>query len=281
MASLVTAAREHWPVYLMEAAELAAFMLSACAFVVLFEHPASPARQALNDSFLRRALMGLAMGATAVAIVYSPWGRRSGAHFNPCVTLAFYRLGKVPGADAAAYIVAQFVGGAAGVGIAAALLGGLLADPAVSYAATAPGTGGTSVAFAAELAISFALMTAVLGAASRPRIAPFTGVVAGALVAAYITVEAPLSGMSMNPARTVASALFAGRWTALWIYFVAPAAGMLGAAEAYVRAGRLRALRCAKLNHDERTRCIFCIAAAAAPLPARAEVFECQIDATT
>jgi aquaporin Z len=144
------------------------------------------------------------------------------------------------------------------VAAAATLLGGAVGDQSVAFAVTVPGRFGTGVAFAAELAISFGLMTAVLAASNTPRIAPFTGIVAGALVAAYITIEAPLSGMSMNPARTVASALFAGQWTAVWIYFVAPAAGMLLAAEAYVRAGRRRTVHCAKLHHDDRVRCIFC-----------------------
>jgi len=81
----------HWPEYLMEAAELGLFMVSACLCVALVEHPASPVRQALDDGLLRRALIGLAMGITAVAIVHSPLGRRSGAHFNPAVTLTFWR----------------------------------------------------------------------------------------------------------------------------------------------------------------------------------------------
>jgi aquaporin Z len=251
----------------MEAVELGAFMVSACAFVVLLEHPTSPVRNALESPFLRRALVGLAMGATAIAIVYSPLGRRSGAHFNPCVTLTFYRLGKVEGRDAAFYVLAQFLGGVAGVALAAGVLGTAVADPAVAFAATIPGSAGTGVAFVAELAISFGLMAVVLFASSSARLAPFTGVFAGALVAAYITFEAPLSGMSMNPARTIASAIFADQWTAAWIYFLAPAAGMLLAAEAHVRLLRGRAVHCAKLHHDARTRCIFCAQSAPAKHP--------------
>ena len=87
--------RRHWPEYLMEAAELGLFMISAGVFVSLLEHPASPVRQAIADPVLRRVLIGLAMGLTAISIVYSPLGQRSGAHFNPAVTLTFFRLGKV------------------------------------------------------------------------------------------------------------------------------------------------------------------------------------------
>jgi aquaporin Z len=248
----------------MEAAELAAFMMSACVAVVLLEHPASAMHRALADPFARRALAGLAMGLTAIAIVYSPWGRRSGAHFNPCVTLTFYRLGRVPGWDATFYVMAQFAGGAAGVAAAALELGDSIADPAVAFAVTVPGPRGLPAAFVAELAISFGLMAAVL-IVTGSSFARATGVVAGCLVAVYITFEAPLSGMSMNPARTVASALFANDWRAVWIYFVAPAAGMLLAAEAHLRVTRVthgRPVRCAKLHHDASQRCIVCIAAA-------------------
>ena len=125
---LGAAFRRHWPEYLIEAAGLCAFMISACLFTVLLEHPASPVRAILPQPALRRLLMGLAMGSTAIGIIYSPWGQRSGAHINPSVTLAFLRLGRVPAADALFYVLAQFAGGAAGVLLAALAFGELLAD---------------------------------------------------------------------------------------------------------------------------------------------------------
>jgi aquaporin Z len=72
----------HWVEYFMETAGLGAFMISACAFGVLLEHPTSPIRAAIPADGLRRAVMGAAMGLTAIAIVYSPFGKRLGAHFN-------------------------------------------------------------------------------------------------------------------------------------------------------------------------------------------------------
>src|SRR6266498_1068539 len=117
----------HWPEYLIEAAGLGLFMLSASVFGTMNEHPASLVRGALPDPFARRALMGLAMAATAIGLIYSPWGQRSGAHFNPAVTLTFFRLGKVAPRDAAAYALAQFAGGALGVMLSGAALGPLLA----------------------------------------------------------------------------------------------------------------------------------------------------------
>jgi len=113
------------------------------------------------------------------------------------------------------------------------------------------------VAFLAELGISFLLMTVVLNVSNTDRLAPFTGLFAGTLVATYISLEAPLSGMSMNPARTVASAMPAQLFTALWVYFTAPPLGMLLAAELYLRRKGPRQIRCAKLHHQNSKRCIF------------------------
>ena len=97
----------------------------------------------------------------------------------------------------------------------------------------------------------------MLVASNSKRLGRYTGLICGALVAAYITFEAPLSGMSMNPARTLGSASVAGVYQALWIYFAAPLLGMFLAAEAYVRAGRVRRVHCAKLHHQNQERCIF------------------------
>ena len=103
--------REHWPEYLCEAAELGLFMISAGLFTILLHHPISPVRNFIPSEFIRRMLTGIAMGSTAIALVFSPLGKRSGAHFNPAVTLTFWRLGKVKNWDALFYVVAQFIGG--------------------------------------------------------------------------------------------------------------------------------------------------------------------------
>ena len=231
---MLDAIKRHWPEYLMEAAGLGLFMISACLFGTVLEHPTSPVHQAIENPVARRVLMGLAMGGTAIALIYSPWGKQSGAHLNPSVTLTFFRLGKVAPWDAAFYVVSQFVGGLVGVLIMATVLGSALAVPFVHYVVTAPGPHGPVIAFLAEALITFVLMSVILIVSNAPRLARFTGLFAGALVAAYITVEAPLSGMSMNPARTFGSALPAQDWTAIRIYFTAPPLGMLSAAQAYL-----------------------------------------------
>jgi aquaporin Z len=193
----------HWPEYLMEAAELGMFMISACVFATIVGHPASPLAEALPHPTIRRLLMGIAMGLTAVGIIYSPWGQQSGGHLNPAVTLTFLRLGKVRTWDALFYIGAQFLGGIAGVLVATMFLREAIAHPAVNYVTTRPGEAGLLVAFVAEFGISFILMSVVLRISNTGQLARYTPLFAGVLVAIYITLEAPLSGMSMNPARTV------------------------------------------------------------------------------
>ena len=247
--------KPNWVEYGLEAFGLGLFMVSASVFGVLLFHPASPVVAALPAPLGRSALMGLAMGLTAILNIYAPWGRRSGAHLNPAVTLTFYSLGKVAPVDVAGYIAGQFLGGALGMAAATHLLAPWIGHPAVNYVVTVPGPAGLATAFISEAVITFVLMTVVLGFIAHPRAAPFAGLAAAGLIVLYITFEAPLSGMSMNPARTLASALPAAAWPGIWIYFTAPLLGMLTAAGLRHRsAGR----HCAKLHHDDRYRCVFC-----------------------
>jgi aquaporin Z len=197
------------------------------------------------------------MALTLITIIHLPIGKRSGAHLNPSLSWAFFRLGKVEFWDAVFYSMGQFMGGAAGVLIASLFLRMMLAHPAVQYAATTPGPAGKAIAFIAEFVISFVLMTTVLVVSNNTRYTRLTSFFAAALVATYITFEAPLSGMSMNPARTFGSAFFAHVWTAIWIYFVAPPLGMLAAAEMYSRIKGVANVFCAKFHHHNNERCIF------------------------
>jgi aquaporin Z len=249
--------RKHWPEYLIEAGCLGTFMVSACSFAALLGHPESPVQNWMLARMPMRMLMGIAMGLTAISIIYSPWGKRSGAHMNPAVTFTFWRLGKVETWDAFFYVLAQFIGGIGGVLLVHAALRSWVSHPSVNYAVTRPGGLGAVIAFFAELFISFILMSVILMISNTQKLARYTGLFAGALVATYITFESPISGMSMNPARTLGSAFSAHVWTALWIYFTAPPLGMLLAAEVYVRLRGAQAVICAKLHHQNSQRCIF------------------------
>ncbi len=241
----------------MEAAGLGIFMISAGLFATLLEHPDLPFRMVFADPLIRRLLMGSAMGITAVFIIYSAWGKRSGAHINPAVTLTFYRLGKIAGWDVFFYILAQFIGGFVGLVFISIILISFIGHPTVNFVVTIPGSEGVYIAFVAEMLISALLMIVILFAMNRKSLNSYTGLFAGILVALFILFEAPLSGMSINPARTFASAVPANLWTAFWLYMTAPPLGMLMAAEFYIRVRGIEKVFCAKLHHNNHQRCIF------------------------
>lgn len=247
----------HWPEYAIEAAALGTFMLSAALFATALYHPSSRIAAGIPGSWMRRGLMGAAMALTATSIIYSPWGRRSGAHMNPAVTLAFFRLGKVERHDCVGYVLAQFVGGVGGLLVAVTILRSAVSHPAIHYVVTVPGPAGEPFAFFAEVAMSFGMMLLVLIMSNTPSVARFTGVGAGTLVFLYILFEAPISGMSINPARTLGSALLARDFAGLWIYFTGPPLGMLLAAETYTRRVGIHRVMCAKLHHPHGPGCVF------------------------
>jgi aquaporin Z len=191
---------------------------------------------------------------------------------NPAVTWTFFRLGKVRSWDALFYPIFQTLGGVAGVLLVKFALGRVFTEAPMSYVVTVPGKAGITAAFVAEMAIACGMMLMVLFMTNTRTLARFTGMFGGALVFLYITFEAPFSGMSMNPARTIASALPSGVWTAAWIYFVAPIGGMLLAVELYRLFRRGAQVACAKWNHDMRQRCIFCGHPGVQPAERRIEV---------
>ncbi|MEB3211457.1 MAG: aquaporin, partial [Leptolyngbyaceae bacterium] len=185
------------------------------------------------------------------------WGKRSGAHINPAVTLTFFRLKKIAPWDAFFYVLAQFIGGLVGVMLVAWMLRELFTEPPVNYVVTVPGQWGVAIAFLAEFLLSFGLMTMVLVTSNSNLLSNYTGIFAGIMVALYITFEAPISGMSINPARTFASAFPSQIWTAVWIYYLAPPLAMLSAAELYKRVSGLRTRSiCCKLHPNGDTNCI-------------------------
>jgi aquaporin Z len=256
----VDSLRQNWREYLIEAWALCMFMISASLFTVWLEHPSMPLYQAVTNADARRGLIGIAMGTTAIALIYSPWGKRSGAHMNPAVTVAFLIMRRVSPWNAAFYVLAQFAGGVLGVSAVWCLYGTTFSEQPVAFIATHPGSAGVTIAFIAELGISVLTMFSILTVSSSERWSRFTGMVAGFLIACYVFFESPLSGFSMNPARTFASALPGGSWDAIWIYFTAPLIGMWIATRLFgLISGERRLSRCcAKLSHATDVRCIHC-----------------------
>jgi aquaporin Z len=251
--------RAHWREAAIDGLLLGIFMISAGLFGTLLFAPLSPAAPLLAalSASTRAVLMGLAMGATALALIQSPLGQRSGAHMNPAITFAYLRLGKMERRDAVAYWIAQPIGGVLGVVAVTLAWGEPFTAVPVRSVATVPGPWGWAAAFAAEALMAFVLFSVVLILSNHVRWRRFTGLAAAALVAAYIAVEAPVSGMSLNPARSFASALPSGIWTGFWIYLAAPTLGILAATELYTQRRGVGAVVCAKLHHTDRHDCIF------------------------
>ena len=248
---LLAALRQHWPHYLAEAAGIAFFVACSGLLAMLIKYPGSPVHQALPDNeLLRRGLIGLGVCCVLVLIVYSPWGKRSGAHINPAVTLAFWQLGKIKPADALWYVLAQVAGAIGAAQVLKHVCGDWYAHPTIKYNVTQP-AGPTLlaalVAFGAEFLMAFLLMQVTLYCLHSARLKEWTGWLLGALLALYVTFEAPLSGMSVNPARTLGTAVAAGRYEALWVYWLAPPLAMWLATVAFRRFHHGQPLECAIL----------------------------------
>lgn len=256
-ASLREAVSVHWGVYLMEFTELGVLMLSTCSFGTLLYSNDLPLNDLNLSISLRMLLMGVAIAATTFLIIRSPFGRRSGAHFNPAITLTYFWLRRVHRWDAACYVMAQFAGGITGVLIAREVLGVRLSAPPVRYVVTLPGNHGSAAAFAGEYCLAGVLMGVVLYASNHRRLVHFTPLLVALLTVCYYTFSSSISGFSVNPARSVSSGLFAWIWQGVWIYVLAPCLGMLTAAAIYIRIMGRDRVYCAKVFHDVRSPCPF------------------------
>lgn len=248
--------RQQLPAYAAELVGTAVMMAIGVGAIALFWAPGSPIPPIVSER-LRLLVTGLVFAGGATLVVYSPLGRISGGHLNPAVTCAFWRLHRIGGPDALAYAIAQTIGAVVGVGAVRFVAGDLAT--AVDLGMTRPGAGISRIAACGyESAITFLLMFLILTCLNRPKIAPRTGIAAGLLVALLVMIEAPLTGTSLNPARSLAPALLMGRLDDVWIYLVAPPIGAVLAAHAWRgRFGARQSLICAKLYHGGASPCQF------------------------
>ena len=231
---MLDAFRRNWPHYLAEAAGLAFFMFGASIVTVQCRYPEAWLHKTMAPPFAHQVGLGVLMGFVVAAIVYSPWGKKSGAHINPAVTLTLWRLGKIQTPDAIFYLVFQFIGGALAIQLMGLVLGESFRHISINHVATVPGAEGPLGAFIAEWIISFVLMMVLLWAINSKKREKLAGFFVAILIAFYLIAEEPYSGMSLNPARSFASALAAREWKDLWIYFVAPITAMLAAAQLFL-----------------------------------------------
>jgi aquaporin Z len=191
--------------------------------VILMFAKSSPVVSIIPDFGLRRLITGFLFGSTGGLIAVSRVGRLSGAHINPAVTLGFWILNKLDSRHALGYIVAQCAGGV--VGAVPLLLWGAM-GVSVDYGATAPGPGyGVVLAMVGEIVTTFALVIGLLVFIGHKRLKAFTPLLFPFLYAIMVYLEAPVSGTSTNPARSLGPAVISGVWHGWWIYFAGPAIG--------------------------------------------------------
>lgn len=195
-----------------------------CSWVVLDFAPGSPVVHAITSAGVRRAVTGMLFGTTGGLIALSWVGKISGAHINPVVTLAFWLQKKMTGPLALIYMLSQLAGAVAGAWPLS--LWGVWAA-ATHDAVTVPGPAGDLAAVLGEAAATFCLIVALFFFLGHPRIRRFTPAVFPVLYALLVYVEAPFSGTSTNPARSLGPAVIARIWTGWWIYWLGPAAGTL------------------------------------------------------
>lgn len=247
----------HWPEY---AAELlgTAFLLFIGLSAVTFDFgTGSPLASVLPDSGARRLITGIIFAGSGSLIAISPLGKLSGGHINPVVSLAFWIQGKVHQYDLVGYIVSQFIGAILGVALLALVWGKRAVS--VQNGVTTPGAGYPlwSV-FLIEMGLTFLLIFCIFFFVSSPRLMHWTPLMTWILVAVMVWLEAPISGTSLNPARSFGPALISWFWQNQWLYFLAPLCGAMLAVAVFrlITAGK-RDVLTAKMYHVPYYRCIF------------------------
>lgn len=239
-----------WSLYLSELVGTALLVSVGLSAVILNFGAGSPMLALIPSAGLRRAVTGFLFGSTGALIAVSPVGKTSGAHINPAVTVAFWARGKLRWDHAAGYVIAQLAG--AVLGALPLLLWGRLGR-SIQFGATVPGTGyGVGLAFAGELATTLGLVVGLFVFVGHRRLRAFTPLLFPFLYAFMVWLEAPVSGTSTNPARTLGPAVIAGVWHAWWIYWIAPllAAVLVAVANRYT-VFRFFEIEVAKLYHFE------------------------------
>lgn len=212
-----------------------------------------------------RLLVTGALVASVIAVVSaSPLGRLSGAHLNPAVTVAFGVLGMVPRRDLVGYVVAQLAGALAGAaafrvawGSVAASVEGGVTHPSIAVAG----------AIGLEAAMTAALLAVIFACASRERWAPWTPLAIWPVLTVMVAAAGPLTGASLNPARSAGPAVAAGDLADLWVYVAGPLLGAAALAGAWRALPPARHPFTAKLCHDQRYATAFRSSRARAPTP--------------
>lgn len=217
--------RENWRLYFAEFLGTALLLCVGLSIVIFLFGKDGPGAHLIPNVKLRQAVSGFLFGSVGATIALSPIGKVSGAHVNPAVTLGFRFLGKLTIRRTAGYILAQLAG--AVVGCLPLLLWGDLGK-SLNFGLTSRGTNYTVFeCILGEIITTFMLVAVLcifIGNKKTRKYTPFTIPI---LYAIMVPLEADVSGISTNPARSFGPAVVSGQWTEWWIYWVGPISGMV------------------------------------------------------
>lgn len=222
----------HWPEYGAELLGTAFLVLVGLSAVVFDFGKGLPVSRLIPDGSARLLITGLCFAGSGSLVAISPPGRLSGAHINPSVSLAFWVQGKMHLHDLVGYIIGQLLGAILGETLLVLIWGGYAAS--VHNGMTLPGAGYPLwLVFFAEVALTSLLVFLIFLFVSSHRLLRWTPFMTWLLVAAMVWQEAPISGTSLNPARSLAPALLSWFWHDQWLYWIAPPLGALLAVAAF------------------------------------------------
>ena len=247
----------HWPEYGAELLGTGLLIFVGLSAVVFDFGKGLPPSGLIPDVSLRRLITGLVFAGSGSLVAISPFGKLSGAHINPSVSLAFWAHGKMKHLDLIGYIVAQFLGAIIGETLLL-LVWGKYAH-SVTNGMTLPGAGYPLwLVFVAEMSLTCVLVLLIFLFVSSHRLMRWTPLMNWFLVATMVWLESPISGTSLNPARSIGPALLTWLWTLQWLYCVAPPLGGLLAVGLFrlISVGEHDVLT-GKLFHAPRYRSIF------------------------
>ncbi len=239
-----------WKIYAAELIGTALLVFVGLSIVIVDFGAGSPVAAILPDAGARRAITGFLFGTTGALIALSPFGKESGAHINPVVTIGFWLMGNFKAQHVAGYIVSQLVG--ALIGAAALLVWGAMGR-SVAFGATVPGFG-DAAALAGEIATTFLMVFLLFWILRQDRLKNYAPALFPPLYGLMVWLEAPLSGTSTNPARSLGPGVVAWLWHGWWIYWIGPLIGALLAVAAHHLASRhwpwIEVAKVHHLRHD-------------------------------
>lgn len=203
----------------------ALLVLIGLSLVIVMFGTGSPMARLIPSEGLRRLITGFLFGTTGATIALSPVGKVSGAHINPAVTMVFWIFRKLDARTAMIYVAAQLAGGILG---SLPLLAWGSLGRSVAFGATFPGDGWSAqAALLGEVVTTFTMVSLLTVFIGFRRIRPFTPGIFPILYALMVYLEAPISGTSTNPARSLGPSIVSGQWQGWWIYWLGPLLGAL------------------------------------------------------